>query len=292
MLALPASLTREAATLALCWRIVRRDGLVMGFTQHDSDLVFGGVVHHASSGLDVAAARHLEGLAANDAVLLGALVSDGLMQQDILSGLYDGATVETWMVDWSDPIQNVLLDCGMIGKIETSDHGFKAEILSIADRLMQPQGRLFEAHCSALLGDTRCKIALADPAFTYRAVVTETDGHHSVTVDAGSYADDWFSRGLLRVEDGTNAGMVMDIKRHDRVSSQARLILWQSLPQLLKTGDHVVLVAGCDKTAAMCQSRFANIVNFRGFPRMPGNDLLIRRVTDGEAGMDGGSLFQ
>ncbi|MCX7315595.1 MAG: DUF2163 domain-containing protein, partial [Hyphomicrobiales bacterium] len=39
---IPPSFTGDAASLALCWRIMRRDGAVLGFTQHDADLVFGG----------------------------------------------------------------------------------------------------------------------------------------------------------------------------------------------------------------------------------------------------------
>ena len=30
-------------TLARCWRVVRRDGVSLGFTDHDGDLVFNGV---------------------------------------------------------------------------------------------------------------------------------------------------------------------------------------------------------------------------------------------------------
>ncbi|MEQ9528912.1 MAG: DUF2163 domain-containing protein, partial [Parvibaculaceae bacterium] len=29
-------------TLAWCWKLVRRDGAVLGFTEHDRDLAFGG----------------------------------------------------------------------------------------------------------------------------------------------------------------------------------------------------------------------------------------------------------
>ena len=289
---LPHSLTGDAATLALCWRIMRRDGVVLGFTQHDADVVFGGVLHQARSGLDVEAARSLAGFGGSETVVLGALVCDSVTLADILAGLYDHATIETWLADWSDPAQSVLIDCGSVGRIEASDHGFKVEVRSVIDQLMQPQGRLFQAHCSADLGDERCGLALSGPSFRLEGVVRATDGRSTLNLDAGGFAADHFSRGVLQVLDGANAGMRVDIKTHDVVSGQAQISLWQSFASPLNVGDRVVAVVGCDKTAGTCQTRFGNIANFRGFPRMPGNDLLLRRVNDGEAGMDGESLFQ
>jgi hypothetical protein len=38
----------------------------------------------------------------------------------------------------------------------------------------------------------------------------------------------------------------------------------------------VELTQGCDKRAATCAERFANIANFRGEPHLPGFDLLTR----------------
>jgi uncharacterized phage protein (TIGR02218 family) len=292
MLTIPESFTHDTATLALCWRILRRDGVVMGFTNHDRDLTFGGITHHAASGFDVASAQRLLGLAQSDMSMIGALVSDGLTQEDLLAGRYDQAGIETWLVDWSAPEAHVLIDCGSIGQIDIYDHGFKADIRSILDQLTQPQGRLFQAHCAADLGDGRCTVALDDPAFTVTTSVNSTDGVSRFTTAAGAYAPDWFSRGVVQFASGQNIGARMEIKSHEVTGTTATITLWQAMARLIQSGDRVVLKAGCDKSPAQCQSRFNNIVNFRGFPLMPGNDLLIRRVSDGEAGMDGGSLFQ
>jgi uncharacterized phage protein (TIGR02218 family) len=34
------------------------------------------------------------------------------------------------------------------------------------------------------------------------------------------------------------------------------------------------IYAGCDKRLATCRAKFDNVINFRGFPHMPGNDAL------------------
>jgi uncharacterized phage protein (TIGR02218 family) len=57
-------------------------------------------------------------------------------------------------------------------------------------------------------------------------------------------------------------------------------------------GDAFQVVAGCDKRFETCRTKFANHLNFRGFPHMPGNDFVVRLPRQGNAGMDGGSLFR
>jgi uncharacterized phage protein (TIGR02218 family) len=37
-----------------------------------------------------------------------------------------------------------------------------------------------------------------------------------------------------------------------------------------------LLTEGCDRQLETCRSRFANVVNFRGEPYLPGTDLLTR----------------
>jgi uncharacterized phage protein (TIGR02218 family) len=47
--------------------------------------------------------------------------------------------------------------------------------------------------------------------------------------------------------------------------------------------------AGCDKRIATCRAKFGNVVNFRGFPHMPGQDAVLRYATR-DGGHDGGVL--
>jgi hypothetical protein len=41
-------------------------------------------------------------------------------------------------------------------------------------------------------------------------------------------------------------------------------------------GDTFVIRAGCDKRLETCRAKFTNVVNFRGFPHIPGQDAVIR----------------
>ena len=51
----------------------------------------------------------------------------------------------------------------------------------------------------------------------------------------------------------------------------------------IAVGDDFVVRAGCDKRLETCRDRFANVVNFRGFPHIPGQDTVIRYPNRGDA---------
>jgi len=51
--------------------------------------------------------------------------------------------------------------------------------------------------------------------------------------------------------------------------------LWDSIGPGLASGDSVRLEAGCDKRAETCRVKFNNLVNFQGFPHLPGEDWLM-----------------
>src|SRR3546814_4805811 len=41
----------DLTTIALCWRLERRDGVTIGLTTHDRDLMIGGLLHRAAPGM-------------------------------------------------------------------------------------------------------------------------------------------------------------------------------------------------------------------------------------------------
>ncbi len=93
--AFAAHLAGGVTTLCRCWSLRRRDGLALGFTDHDRDLTVAGLVHAARTGLEAAEASAELGFAVSGGDVAGALSSLGLTEADIAGGLYDGAAVET-----------------------------------------------------------------------------------------------------------------------------------------------------------------------------------------------------
>jgi uncharacterized phage protein (TIGR02218 family) len=289
--ALQTKLDSGVTTLARCWKLARRDGVVMGFTDHDSDLVMSGLTFRAGTGFTASEAAGRFGLAVDGAEISGALADESLTEADLAAGRYDAAQIETWLVDWSEPSLKVLTARGTLGEVRREGQAFVAELRGLADLLSQESGRLYTAKCGADLGDLRCKVDLTNPALRGTGAITVVEGT-SIFVASGldGFADALFSLGRLTWTGGANAGLAIEIKEHRLAAGHARLTLWQAMPEAIAAGDTFTVTAGCDKRFATCRARFANTDNFRGFPQIPGNDFLIASPTQGAPGNNGLSL--
>ena len=296
MKSLPAGLSAALAggvtTFAYCWRVTRHDGAVLGFTEHDGDLRYAGTTFAAATGFTATQIEQSLGLSVDNLEAQGALSSSTLTEADILAGRYDDAIVDLFWVNWADTTMGVQIASGNIGDVKRQGLAFSAEFRSIANRLNQKIGWTYERTCSAKLGDDRCRVALASNA--YQAVATaETTGLTAQIIVAGlsGYANDWFSGGTLQFTAGGNDGLDFEIKTHLKTSGVDILELWLPTPFALAYGDTAAVTAGCRKTFAVCKSKFANGVNFRGFPLIPGTDVVTRYGVEGALGEAGGSIF-
>jgi uncharacterized phage protein (TIGR02218 family) len=288
-----AHIESGATTLCHAWKLVRRDGVIFGFTDHDRDLNFGGVIYAAQTGLEAADVSSTLGFAISGSEVSGALQAAGLTEDDIQAGLYDDARLETWLVNWQQVNERLLLDVSAIGEIRRLDQAFIAETRGLMHRLDQEKGRLYTAGCSADLGDARCGVSLINTLYSGAGVVTATDDSLTLT-SAGfsSFAAEWFQGGTLIFSSGANAGLTCEVKAHRLSGASTMFDLWQRTPYPIAVGDSFTVRAGCDKSFETCKVKFNNSLNFQGFPHLPGNDFIIRMPVQGEAGLDGGSLFK
>jgi uncharacterized phage protein (TIGR02218 family) len=281
-------LAGTVTTLCYCWRLTLRDGTVFGFTDHDRAIEADGTEFAPQTGFSASEARRSEGLGIDTTDVEGMLSSDRITEQDILDGRYDGAAVETLIVNWREPGEFAALSRATIGKITRADGKFVAELESFGRGLDLASGRQVRRSCDAQLGDVRCGVSLA--AFTATGEVVSFDGHDSMVV-AGldAYAAGWFANGVLTWTSGGMEGRserVVDF-RHDAAGTT--IVIWPSLSTLPEPGDAFSLVAGCDKSFATCKAKFGNALNFRGFPHLPGNDSAYSYVT-ADGAFDGGPL--
>lgn len=278
-------------TVARCWKLTRADGVVMGFTDHDRNLRFDGVTFRADSGLSARAVEASAGLAVDNSEAMGALVDAGLTEADIMAGRYDGAEVELWEINWEAPAQRRIAFRGTLGEITRAGGAFRAELRGLTEALGQARGRVFQPHCGAVLGDAACGFDLSAPGFRAEVAAEAVLAPHSFTFAAlEGFSDRWFAFGRLEVLDGPAAGL-SGVIRSDRMGADGlrRVELWQGLAQLPRPGDMLRLEAGCDKRAETCRFKFANFVNFRGFPHIPREDWVLRYPRAGGLN-DGGPL--
>lgn len=289
--AVQAKLDSGASTFCACWRVARKDGAIMGFTDHDRDLAFADTIFRADSGLSATQVESAVGLASATSEVLGALQADSLSENDLLNGLYDGASIETWLVDWSAVDDRVLLDVATIGEVKRSEFAFSAELRSLAHLLDQPSGQSFQRACSADLGDERCTFNLATSGFTASGAVLTSVTEAIVANLGAAFESGFFTGGRLAFTSGANAGARVTVKSHARSGASHRFAFWAPPAGAVNPGDSFNVTAGCDKQASTCRVKFANLVNFRGFPHMPGNDRVFAYPGPLAERMDGGSLF-
>lgn len=273
---LQAHLSGGATTLATCWKIARKDGVVLGFTDHDRALVFDGLAYEPDAGADGAAIESSADLAVDNSEIEGALSSDALSAEDLAAGLYDDATVEIWRVNWEDVAQRMLLKRGVIGEVAREGEKFRAEIRGTSHPLDRTVGRVYQRGCDAVLGDQRCGVNLNASAYMGGGVVTAIlDDQRFLASGLSAFVAGWFAHGALIWTSGANADAAAHVKAHDKNPSGDALSLWVPTGKPIAIGDAFVVTAGCDKRHQTCKAKFSNLVNFRGFHLMPGDDFAV-----------------
>lgn len=274
--AFAAHLVSGATTLCWCWRLTRRDGVRLGFTDHDRPLSFDGTAFEAASGFTASEIKDTVGLSVDNLEVTSAITSDALAEADLAAGIYDDAAVEIFRVNWSDPAQRVLMRSGSLGEVSRSGIAFSAEVRGLAHHLQQPKGRLYQYTCDADLGDARCSINRTAPAFQGHGTVTAVGSARQFTASGlTAYTTDWFTRGLLTFTSGAASSQQIEVKSHTLNAGTVTIELWSPARLPLVAGQTFTITAGCDKHMTTCAGKFANATNFRGFPHMPGNDFLV-----------------
>lgn len=290
--ALKEHLSGDATTVCHAWRVVRRDGAILGFTEHDHDLTIDGTMYLAATGFSATATEEAAGMPAATSQVAGGFSSDVITEEDLEAGRYDGARVEVLLVNWAAPEQHMLLKVQEIGDVTRDAASFQAELRSFASRLAEPQGRIYGRRCDATLGDQRCGVDLNDTGYRFEAtVVSVPDSGRLFLSCPEEIADGLLRLGLLTFVDGANAGLRADIETNAVKGGLVEIVLWLPLHRSPAAGDRVVLSVGCDKSFSTCRGRFSNHLNFRGFPHMPGADFAYT-YADGESVHDGSALFK
>jgi len=288
--ALAAHLAGDVTTVCHSWRLVRADGVSLGFTDHDRPLTVDGTVCKPDSGFGASEARRSLGLGVDTVDVEGALSSAEIDGDDISAGKFDGAIVETFLVNWAEPTQFARIRKSAVAKISWADGHFVAELQSAMRALDQPNGRHVVRACDAELGDARCGVGLDRPAYSATGTVTQTIAPDTVAASGlNGFADDWFTGGRLIWTSGASVGRNAPVRLHRIDGGAHRLTLQGGHEALPDAGSTFKVYAGCDRTFATCKAKFANPSNFRGFPHLPGNDDAYGYVTD-DGEFDGGAL--
>ncbi|MEW2913331.1 DUF2163 domain-containing protein [Leisingera sp. JC11] len=263
-------------TVCRCWALTRRDGAVLGFTDHDCVLSFDGVAFQPGSGLTARAVSQATGLSVDNTEALGVLSDAAVREADIEAGRFDGAEVRCWLVNWQDVTMRWLQFRGSIGEIRRAGGAFEAELRGLTEALNQPLGRIYQTPCTAVLGDGACRFDLETPGYATELEAVEIDRSEEFRWDAlPGFEPGWFAGGRLTVLSGSAGGLWAAIKADQSGADGRRITLWEPVRAEVQRGDLVRLEAGCDKRMETCRLKFNNLLNFQGFPDIPGEDWIM-----------------
>ena len=267
---LKTHLAQEITTTAFLWRIQRVDATEFFFTDHDVDIVYGGDTYKAINSASISGMQQSGKLNTDTFDFEMLLDSADITAADLRAGRFNFADVWVYLINYADTTQGIVsLMRGKLGEIEIkSDGQAKAEFRSLAQLVNQAIGRVLGPECDADLGDARCGVTLA--TYTETGTLTGVTDNKTFADSSRSEANDYFNYGVLTWTGGNNNGLSKEVK--DFVNATGTFTLVGPMPFAVQVGDTYSVYAGCDKTKSICKDTFSNLVNFRGFPSVPGLD--------------------
>lgn len=124
-----------------------------------------------------------------------------------------------------------------------------------------------EWNCQNVLYSAECKVD--QPSYRVNDTIGAISGTQlSMNTIGGSYADGWFTGGVI--EYGTTRRFIISHVGGD-------LIMSRPFPEL-QAGMEVALYPGCDHLMSTCINKYNNIINYKGFPWIPGRNPFIQSI--------------
>jgi uncharacterized phage protein (TIGR02218 family) len=281
---LGAHLAGEVMTLCTCVKITRADAVIFGFTDHTENITVSGQLYQAATAYTGTAAVTSADLAVDNLDIEGVLDAATITEPDLLAGIWDYAAVEIFRVNYAAPADGVLWRRkGRLGQVKMGRATFVAELRGLSQNLAQTIGEVYTAACRANLFDSRCAPGGTLGGGGTQASLTVTGSVTSVTSNAvfvdttRTEASTYFDGGLLTWTSGPNAGKPMEVKTWDGAAKRFTLCI--PMVGTVAIGDAYSVYPGCKKRLiADCKTKFANVVNFRGEPYVPGEEAQWERV--------------
>ncbi|MGA7950108.1 MAG: DUF2163 domain-containing protein, partial [Thiobacillaceae bacterium] len=159
MKATPAPLLAHAQgstlTTAKLYKVQWQNGTIMGFTDHDSNIVYAGLTYSASAGFNASDVSSSDTLAVDNMEIHSVLTNDLIRQVDIDAGLWDNAYVTEYWTNWADPSMGVdYVQTGRLGNVQTGLQSVINEIRGLTQAMARNIVRLIGPDCQHDFCDT------------------------------------------------------------------------------------------------------------------------------------------
>lgn len=214
-------------------------------------------------------------------------------------GLIDNAWVYEFLSDWRYPhLPPFRVRKWRVADYQAESTQVTIDLVGLSSELRRDTGHQFQPGCLNEFGDPlTCDLggsisghATLETGFVEYLVADEggTQTRKSLTIieDAtafdteAKFAADWWANGVIRFTSGRNLGVVAIVEANTIPAPgigayfKTTLTLISPLAWAPEEDDTVDLRVGCMRTRVVCDTKFGNLDNFRGFDLQPGSDLL------------------
>lgn len=308
-IALQAHYDTLETTKCFLLRVLTKSGELYGFTSLDVDVVYdpsdvdpegtgddwGSATHRADNGFSPSRIQSTADLGVDNAEFQGWVSETGITEQQIRAGLFDYAEFRIYRVNYLDLTQgHEFVHGGTLGETKFSRVGWRTEMRSLTQQLMQPMSWLYSTTCRKIFGSKPAGYVGEQPIERHPCgkdwvwagpyTVTAVDAGEPdriFTASAMTEPDSHYRPGVVRWLTGNNAGIEMDID--DNVGDEVTLSI--NLPYEIEVGDTFEPRQDCNKhdierngVPGDCKDKHDNLLQFGGEPDTPiadGGTLMV-----------------
>ena len=125
---------------------------------------------------------------------------------------------------------------------------------------------VYQPSCTHTLFDSRCGLRAADSTAPRTVLASASTGYLSFTDGSAAGV---YTLGRILFTSGANAGLSRTVSSHTMTAGVSVVLPLYPFPFIAAIGDSFTISLGCDKSRALCSSRFNNASQFLGWEYMP-----------------------
>ena len=125
---------------------------------------------------------------------------------------------------------------------------------------------VYQPSCTHTLFDSRCGLRTADFTASRTVLASASTGYLSFS---DGNAAGVYTLGRILFTSGANAGLSRTVSSHTMAAGVSIVLPLYPFPFIAAIGDSFTISLGCDKSRALCNSRFNNASQFLGWEYMP-----------------------
>lgn len=281
----------DATTLCRLVRVQTKGGVALGFTDLDVDVIYddgnGAVTYSSTNGFVPSRFQASADTAVDNAEISGVIADSGITEAQVEAGLFDGARVWIYEVNYMDLTtgRHNVMGYGRLGQTRFSRGMCVTEFRSLTQLLKQTISDLYSLTCRARFGSM--PIGTGDGSFEERypcgkaftwtsGTVTSVGANPRLTfADTGlTEADDYFEMGVVEWLTGNNAGAQMEVDAH----ASDTLTFALPMAYAIEVGDTYRVRKDCskewddDENGCLFHWGADRALHFRGEPDIPVSD--------------------